>query len=233
MIHGKSGRESLEALLSRIMDGQRAGGLADALMEHYGTLYSLVESLHLYDGEPPIPESIRVLLSMTPQLHRMRELERLGPHVLLDSLDAAGRYASTLYIGAQNEQLYILCLDEQYRLIDSCLVSEGSLNEVPVYLRQVMQKALHCGARAIIMCHNHPSGWMFFSESDVAATRAILSLCAKMQISLIDHLLVARERVTSMRSRVYIPDDMWRASGPMVLPNAQWRHPQVDKDPTS
>lgn len=229
MLHEENGRESLKRLLNGIMDQEHAETLLDVLLENYGTLYSLADSLNMHKGDPPIPETVRTLLTMTPQLCRMREMSRMDLTAPLDTLEEAARYVSALYIGAQYEQLYILCLDEEYRLIDSCLVSEGGLNEVPVYLRRVMQKVLHCGAKAIILCHNHPSGWTSFSETDVVATRAILSVCTKMQISMIDHLLAARDRVISMRSRLYIPDDMWRASGPMAPPVAVWRRQPEDQ----
>ena len=38
-----------------------------------------------------------------------------------------------------------------------------------------------------------------------------------------DHLLVAGGRTASMRTKLYIPEKLWMASGPLVKPLAQWR----------
>ena len=218
----------LRQLLAHMLGERRPEELASALLEHFGSLSSLVESISMHNDSPPISDNLRMLLSMVPELCQRRELDRIGPNPLMNTLSAACRYAAALYIGAQYEQICLLCLAADFRLKEHRMLIEGGLREVPFYPRRLMQEALRVDAQAIILCHNHPSGWAFFSEADVAATREFLSLCAQIQLPLLDHLLIANKQVSSMRSRAYIPERNWSACSPLMPSVAQWRGASSD-----
>ena len=97
---------------------------------------------------------------------------------------------------------------------------EASLRELKAGIDVLAKKYK---AHAFILCHNHPSGWAFFSEDDVNATRDLLQLCGHMKLAMIDHLLVADSTVMSMRSRAYIPETSWADVGPDTIPLGKWR----------
>lgn len=219
----EQGIEDLQALIDQLCGREHAVDLAEILLNRYGSLSSLVESIRLYRGAPTLPDSLKLLLAMTPHLCRMRLQDRMGPQPKLDTLAAASQYAASIYIGAQYEQLKLLCLNQEYRLIDCLTISEGGLREVSMYPRRILQEALNAGAQAIMICHNHPSGWRFFSEADIAATRSLLALCTRMQLTMLDHLLSAGAQVISMRCHPLMPEKEWNESGPMMPPIAQWR----------
>ena len=218
-------RELLVSLLSRIQGERNPEETADRLLSHYGSLRSVVECLPALDDGFPISQNVRMLLTMIPGLCRRRELERRGEHPLLNTLPAAARFVRSLYIGAQYEQIYLLCLDRNLRLIRHVLLGEGSVREVPFYPRRIMQEALTCGAQAVILCHNHLSSWCFFSEADQNATREFLKLCTHIQLPLLDHLLAAGDQISSMRSKAHIPESDWRAASPLTPPLSHWRTP--------
>ena len=218
-------RAVLEALLKSAVGERRAGELAAALLERFGTLTTLLETLPA-NKTPLLSDTLSLLLSLPPQLLQRRLLERFGPNPVLNSMSLAFQYASALYVGAQYEQVCLLCLDRDFRLIEACRLSEGSLREVPFYPRRLLQTAAQLNASAVILCHNHPTGWCFFSESDVSATRELLTLCARIQLPLLDHLLIANDRCSSMRCRSFIPENTWTECSPLMPPIAQWRGAQ-------
>lgn len=213
----------LTNLLSRVQGEKHPRETAAMLLRRYGSLSSLVECLSTQDLRLPISQNVRVLLSMIPALCRRREMDRLGSHPVLNTLDAASRFAASLYIGVHYERIYLLCLDAGFRLIKPCLLGEGSVREVPFYPRRIMQEALGCNAQAVILCHNHLSDWCFFSEADLTATREFLKLCTYIQLPLLDHLLVADNQISSMRSRAHISESDWCAASPLTPPLGQWR----------
>lgn len=224
-MESRSDQELLSRLLRRVQGERTPEETARLLLRHYGSLHSLLECLPMHDNTLPLSANVRMLLTMLPQLCQRRELERFGPNPPLDTLDAAGRYASTLYLGAHYERIYLLCLDEKLRLIRHCLIGEGSLREVPFYPRRLMQEAMRCGAQALILCHNHLSGWCFFSEADLVSTREFLKLCTSIQMPLLDHLLIAGSQINSMRSKAHIPEALWCGTGLLMPPLSQWRTP--------
>lgn len=215
--------EVLENLLACVQGENSPANTAHLLLDHYGSLSAIAECLTVQGDHPSISQNARMLLSMIPDLCRKRELDRLGEHPLLNTLAAARRYAEALYIGVHYERIYLLCLDHEFRLIRHCLLGEGSVNEVSFYPRKILQEALLCGAQAVILCHNHLSGWCFFSEADLAATREFLRLCSYIQLPFLDHLLVSDGQVSSMRSKAHIPEADWRAVSPLTPSLGKWR----------
>jgi len=221
-------RALLVSLLSRVQGEKRPEETADLLLKQYGSLQGVAECIPAQSDSLPVPQNTRTLLAMLPGLCRMRELDRIGAQPFLGTLSAASRYAQALYIGAQYEQICLICLDEKLRLRRHVLLSEGGVREVPFYPRKILQEALGCGAKAVILCHNHLSGWCFFSDADVESTREFLGLCRLIHLPLLDHLLIAGSQVSSMRSKVYIPESDWRACGPLMPTPGQWRSPRAD-----
>ncbi|MCZ0944781.1 MAG: hypothetical protein OXJ53_17155, partial [Gammaproteobacteria bacterium] len=68
-----------------------------------------------------------------------------------------------------------------------------------VYPRRVVETALRRGAAAVVLAHNHPNGAVEPSEQDKLVTRAIVLAADTVCISVLDHLIVARDAVFSFR----------------------------------
>lgn len=67
-----------------------------------------------------------------------------------------------------------------------------------------MQRAFELGAAAIIMVHNHPSGDPHPSRQDVIMTRALNDVTSKLDIVLLDHLIIGKNNVFSMKEHSII-----------------------------
>lgn len=92
------------------------------------------------------------------------------------------------------ESLRIVLLDTRHRLIREEEVSLGTLNESLAHPREILRPALSHGAYAFVLVHNHPSGDPAPSEADRALTRRIREAAELMQIHLLDHVIIGRER---------------------------------------
>ncbi len=215
-------RVLLERLLSCVISPAHAGDLTDSLLNAYGTLPAVLENF-ASDPRSKVPDSARPLLAMIPELYEQIALAQMQEHPLLNTLRNAAGYAALQYVNAPYERVLLLCLDEEYRLKECICTNEGGLRDVPFYPRRLLQEIFRSQAHAAVLCHNHPGGWGFFSEADIAATRNLLSLCAQIRFPLIDHLLISGNQVISMRSRAYIPTDSWMRCGPGTIPLAKWR----------
>ena len=99
---------------------------------------------------------------------------------------------------SDTEKMMLLYLDAQNNLIGIHVVV-GTLNQAVVYPREVFKHALlHCAA-AIIMIHNHPSGFVRPSDCDIRLTNKVKEVRKELDILLHDHLIVAEDRFYSMR----------------------------------
>lgn len=96
-----------------------------------------------------------------------------------------------------NEVVGCLFLDNQYRIIEFELISQGAINFAIIHPRNVIKRVLHHNAVAIIVAHNHPSGCTTPSEADIKTTHHLQKALALFDIQLLDHFIVGNGEVTS------------------------------------
>ncbi len=84
-----------------------------------------------------------------------------------------------------------LFLDAQHRVTASEELFKGTLTQTSVYPREVVKRALHHNAAAVIFAHNHPSGVAEPSQSDQLLTDALKQALALVDVRVLDHFIVA------------------------------------------
>jgi DNA repair protein RadC len=99
-----------------------------------------------------------------------------------------------------DEQIIILLLDSKNQLIRECKISGGVSNHIIIHPRKIIQKVVEHNASAFIIVHNHPSGDPHPSDGDLEVSTEIHQICKKLDIQFHDHVIVGREKVTSMRA---------------------------------
>lgn len=100
----------------------------------------------------------------------------------------------------RHEQVRVLHLDGQSRLMADETISNGTINESAVYPREIVRRALELGSRTLILVHNHPSGDPTPSRADVEITRRLASACKLFDLILHDHIVVADDQWRSFRA---------------------------------
>ncbi|RZB12509.1 DNA repair protein RadC [Ehrlichia minasensis] len=94
-------------------------------------------------------------------------------------------------IGNSNiENFHILYLNTKYKLLADETQDVGTVNQTPLYIREVIKKSLYLGATSIIIAHNHPSGDARPSKADIEITNQLVIACNNIGITLIDHVIV-------------------------------------------
>ena len=98
------------------------------------------------------------------------------------------------------ERVRVLFLNSTNMLIRNEPMSEGSVDEAAVYVREVIRRALDYHATAIIIVHNHPSGDPQPSQQDIKLTREIIDAGRPLRITVHDHVIVGARGHSSMRA---------------------------------
>lgn len=107
-----------------------------------------------------------------------------------------------LHLAALEYEVFaILFLDAQNRAIAFKHVALGTLSCTHVYVREIAKMALLLNAASIVIVHNHPSGTPEPSRADEMLTSTIKDALRPLEIRLLDHLIVAGEKVTSFVAR--------------------------------
>ena len=96
------------------------------------------------------------------------------------------------------EEFTLLCLNRANKVLGWAKISSGGLAGTVADPKVIFQVALKANASNIILCHNHPSGNLQPSEADISITRRIKESAALMDISLLDHVIVAGKAYFSL-----------------------------------
>ncbi|MCH9807119.1 MAG: DNA repair protein RadC [Alphaproteobacteria bacterium] len=99
-----------------------------------------------------------------------------------------------------SEHFRILFLDKKNHLIADEVQGRGTVDHTPVYVREVVKRALELSSTAIILVHNHPSGDPTPSRADIDMTKLIVDAGKPLGVSVHDHIIVGREGHASLRS---------------------------------
>ncbi len=96
------------------------------------------------------------------------------------------------------EEMHVLTLNGDNRVIRSHQVTVGILNSTPVHPREIFRPAILDAAASIILVHNHPSGNPKPSPEDLKVTENIEAAGKLIGIKLLDHIVVSRGGSTSI-----------------------------------
>ena len=86
------------------------------------------------------------------------------------------------------EQFSAMYLDTRNNCKAAAVVTKGTLNASLVHAREVFRPAIACGAAAIAVCHNHPSGETSPSPEDLQVTRDLIAAGKILGIKVLDHV---------------------------------------------
>ena len=93
----------------------------------------------------------------------------------------------------------ILFLDKRNQIIADEVQQKGTVDHTPVYVREVVKRALELSATAIVLVHNHPSGDPTPSRADIEMTKQIVSSAKNLGIVVHDHIIVGKQGHASFR----------------------------------
>jgi DNA repair protein RadC len=119
---------------------------------------------------------------------------------ILSTSDAVVQYLQAELAHSPVEQVRVLFLGSRNQLLRDALVSIGSVDESPLYPREIMRQALEVNATGLILVHNHPSGDFAPSKGDEQATRQVVEAARTLDIRLHDHLIIAKGGYSSFRA---------------------------------
>lgn len=187
-----SEHEVLELLLTYAIPRVDVNPLAHDLIETFG---SLNDVLNADESEllqvKGMGKNAALLLTMMPQLMRRYEMGMQRERSVILTLADAKRYCAPLFIGAGEEQIYMICLDQAGHVLHRTLLHKGTVDQVMLHPRTVVQTALRHHAHAVILTHNHPSAVAEPSQADLDVTQRIGAALYMIGIKLADHLIFA------------------------------------------
>ena len=124
---------------------------------------------------------------------RMVEQPPLYSKEPMNNPDAAIRVMNEFLSQMDRELFCIVNLQADLTPINMNIVSVGSLNEALINPREIFKSAILSNAHSMMLIHNHPSGNLTPSTSDIQTTARMQELGELMGISLVDHIITGRD----------------------------------------
>ncbi|MDP9604121.1 UNVERIFIED_ORG: DNA repair protein RadC [Variovorax paradoxus] len=195
--------ELLALLLRTGVAGKNVLQLAQQLLERFGGLSGLLhtgaedlKSVKGMGGSAKRSELIAVL-----ELARRAMGEKLRERAVFDSPDAVKQYLQ-LHIGTRPYEVFaVVFLDVRHRMIALEEMFRGTLTQTCVYPREVVTRAIHHQAAAVVLAHNHPSGSIEPSRADESLTQTLRAALALVDVRVLDHIIVSTGQSFSMAER--------------------------------
>ena len=193
--------ELLELVLFRAIPRRDVKPLAKSLIKRFGSFAGAVAAgpaaLRTVEG---VGDATIAALKLARASALRLSLAQAMTRDVVSSWQALIDYCRTSIAFSGIEEFHVLFLDGKNAVIAAERQQTGTVNHAPVYPREVMKRALELGAQALIVVHNHPSGDLTPSESDIAMTQELRAAADHLGLVLHDHLIIARGGHASLRS---------------------------------
>jgi len=190
--------ELLAILLRTGMVGKNVFQLSEELLGPdgiAGLLQATAQSLKLVKGLGPAKQA--ELLAVF-ELARRALGQRLKEREAFQTPGAVKQYLQLQLAHKNHEVFAVLFLDSQNRMLAMEELFRGTLSQTSVYPREVVMRALHHQAAAVVLSHNHPSGSVQPSRADEHLTQTLKASLALVDVRVLDHIIVGQGQVLSM-----------------------------------
>lgn len=173
-----------------------------ALINHFGGLRNLArQNWQTVRVIPGIAKVKAVTLEALFELSRRVEVAVLGEQIQISSPKDASAFFMPLLRDLTKEQFYVAFLNNSKVLIGYKMISSGGSTSTIVEPAEVMRQAIMNNANSILLAHNHPSGTLKESASDISLTRRITSIGKNMGVPVDDHIIIAGDSYISFRNK--------------------------------
>jgi DNA repair protein RadC len=188
----------LAILLRTGMAGKNVFQLSEELLGRdgiAGLLQATVQSLKMVKGLGPAKQA--ELLAVF-ELARRALSQRLKEREAFHTPGAVKQYLQLQLAHKNHEVFAVLFLDHQNRMLAMEELFRGTLSQTSVYPREVVLRALHHQAAAVVLSHNHPSGSVQPSRADEHLTQTLKASLALVDVRVLDHIIVGQGQALSM-----------------------------------
>ncbi|MGZ3648857.1 MAG: RadC family protein [Syntrophales bacterium] len=192
--------EVLELLLSCAIPRRDVKPLAKDLLNELGSLKAIMdrekESFEKVEG---IGLNAAILITLIKEMGILYLKEKAREKPQMTCMSELIDYCKTYMGGLKDERFCVIYLDAQNRLADIETIQEGIVNQAVVYPRKVLENALKQKASAVILAHNHASGYVKPSDADIRLTKSIQDTASILDIIVHDHVIIGENRFFSFR----------------------------------
>jgi len=197
--------ELLELVLGYVLPRNDTKPLAKALLHRYKNFKEILaakpKDLETIDGIGP---GIITFLKVWREFWSRTEQADLVLKCVLSSPEKVVTLARSRLRFKDIEEFWTILVDNKNRLVGFEKISRGTVDQAPVFPREIIARALELRASGIILVHNHPGGDPDPSLQDRELTTKIKRIAVDMGIRVLDHIIIAEDKHFSFQEYGYL-----------------------------
>lgn len=195
----------LEYVLSFVIPYKDTNDLAHDLINQFGSLAGVMEAdvseLMKVKG---MGEVSATFLTDFIKIYNCYEKSKMKTKARLISPEHTFKYLKNLFKGKIHEELYVVALNPQSKVIKVQRVAEGTSTEANVTIRDITDLMSRLKVANIIIAHNHPDGNATPSAEDDKFTKALVTTLCINGSHLVDHMIISGKKFYSYRKTALI-----------------------------
>jgi DNA repair protein RadC len=138
------------------------------------------------------------------ELARRRQAGYMHPKKTIRSGAEAALYFKPIIGDSNYESFHVLYLNHASRVLQHRCISQGGITGTVVDVGLIFRAAIELGATQIMLCHNHPSGNLRPSTTDILTTKKLVQAGSLFDIRVLDHIIVSEAGYYSMAEEGFI-----------------------------
>lgn len=197
--------EMLELLLTYAIPRRDVKPIAKNLIARFKNLNGVLDASSAdIEALPDMGAHSATLIKLVKEMCGLYLAGRMESRNLLTSPESVVNFARMKLAGLPHEAFMVIFLNLQNEVLAHEIVNEGTVDQVAVYPRRIVEKALGHHAAGLIIVHNHPSGYTDPSEDDKRLTRSLKDAANILSIRLLDHIIVGQSGYYSFVESGYL-----------------------------
>lgn len=194
--------ELLELALSIAIPRRDVKPLAKKLMNKYESFTNLMEASdkELREEEKLTDNTILIIKTIKETALRISwPLMQNFENMVIRDIDTVVDYCRKEMMDKEYEEFRIILVNAKLEVIGEEIESRGTFHHVSIQPKEVIKTALKYNAAGIVLVHNHPSGDVKPSLSDIDVTNKIKNAAKQVNLSLLDHIIITTHEYFSFK----------------------------------
>lgn len=191
----------VEMLLFYSIPRKDTNETAHLLLDKFGSIEALLdaktEELTSVEGVGKNTAAFLQLIKFTASYYINEKKKDVK---ILKDYDEICEFISNKYLGLKKENFGVTSFDSMGRIAGFDFIGEGSIEELGIQIRKIIEVIIKRNAVGIIISHNHPGGFATPSYADVVATSKLNADLEHINVRLIDHIIIGERDHVSLRS---------------------------------
>ncbi len=203
--HAMPDYEKLELLLTYVIPRKDTKPLAKELLHRFGTIRGcFCAKKSELESVPGVGESVITFFTLQHEIISAYLNSQYQEKMTVRDLKEFATFAYSKLVTSEKEEFWIAYLDSQNRLIQFEALVLGTLTNISIESRDLVELALKKKASGLILCHNHPGGNQNVSKYDLETTHKLKELLEMLGVRLIEHLIITEKGCTLILAQSFI-----------------------------